>query len=201
MSEMARAYARCLHLERERERKHRKYTACAASDARAFHYEAPQTHGEDDEELDYGWDVTDEGDGAGAVRSFEERRDGSYYTRRIKIARVRLSRKHPELLEVFSLVLKNGKNRRESIAELAARGLSPDAARTLYWKHLKKSHFSSRSNKDRGADDVPHPLVSPSERYRSRKTFRPYGVGGVRFGRGSRARAPPRFQRTGDSEQ
>ena len=89
MSEMDRAYARCLYLERERERKHRKYTACAASDARAFHYEAPQTHGEDDEELDYGWDVTDEGDGAEAARSFEERRNGSYYTRRIKIARER----------------------------------------------------------------------------------------------------------------
>ena len=67
--------------------------------------------------------------------------DDSYYTRRIKVARMRLSRKFPELVEVFNLVVKNGKNRRESIAELVARGRSPDAARMLYWKHLKKISF------------------------------------------------------------
>ena len=142
MSEMARAYARCMHLERERERKHRKYTACAASDARAFHYEAPQTHGEDDEELDYGWDVTDEGDGAEVVRSFEERHDGSHYTRRIKIARRRLSRNFPEFVEVFNLIVRNGKNRQESISEIARRHhVEYDVAKALYWRHLKKISF------------------------------------------------------------
>ena len=42
--------------------------------ARAFHYEAPQTHGEDDEELDYGWDVTTEDDlaDAGLVRKVKQ---------------------------------------------------------------------------------------------------------------------------------
>ena len=138
MSELAKAYARCRRLEAERERKHRLYTAVAASDARAVHYQTPQTHGEDDEEPDFGFDLTDEGAGAEDVRSFEERRDCSYYTRRIKIARVRLSRVHPELVEVFNLVAKNGKNRSESIAELVNRGRSPDAARVLYRKHLKK---------------------------------------------------------------
>ena len=39
--------------------------------------------------------------------------DGSYYTRRIKVARRRLSRNCPELVEVFNLVVKNGKNRHE----------------------------------------------------------------------------------------
>ncbi len=141
MSEMARAYARCLFLERERERKHRKYTACAASDARAVHYQRSQTCGEDDEELDFGFDLTDEGAGAEDVRSFDERRDRPYYTRRIKVARVRLSRKHPELLEVFNLIVRNGKNRRESIAELAAKGRTGEAANDLYWKHLKKISF------------------------------------------------------------
>ena len=138
MSELAKAYARCRRLEAERERKHRLYTAVAASGARAVHYQTPQTHGEDDEELDFGFDLTDEGAGAEDVRSFEERRDCSYYTRRIKIARVRLSRVHPELVEVFNLVMKNGENRSESIAELVGRGRSPDAARVLYRKHLKK---------------------------------------------------------------
>ena len=51
---------------------------------------------------------------------------------------MRLSRVHPELVEVFNLVVKNGKNRSESIAELVNRGRSPDAARVLYRKHLKK---------------------------------------------------------------
>ena len=139
MSEMDRAYARCLYLERERERKHRKYTACAASDARAFHYEAPQTHGEDDEELDYGWDVTDEGDGAETVRSFEERRDGSYYTRAVDRARKRLERNCADLLEVFYLIVRNGKRRGESIAELASiHGLDRKMARDLYFGHRKK---------------------------------------------------------------
>ena len=65
----------------------------------------------------------------------------SFYTRRIKVARVRLSRKHPELLEVFNLIVKNGKNRRESIAKLAANGRTEEAANALYWKHLKKISF------------------------------------------------------------
>ena len=138
MSALAKAYARCRRLEVERERKHRLYTAVAASDARAVHYQTPQTHGEDDEELDFGFDLTDEGAGAEDVRSFEERRDGSYYTRRIKIARVRLSRICPELVEVFNLVVKNGKNRRESIAALTREDRSRKEANRLYWKHLKK---------------------------------------------------------------
>ena len=110
----------------------------AASDARAVHYQKPQTCGEDDEELDFGFDLADGGAGAEDVRAFDERRDASFYTQRIKVARRRLARNVPELVEVFNLVVKNGKNRRESIAELAARGLSPDAAKILYWKHLKK---------------------------------------------------------------
>ena len=133
----------CERWEIERERKHRKYTASAVTDARAFHYEAPpQTHGEDDEELDCGWDLTDAGEGAESVRTFDERRGGSHYTRRIKVARRRLARNFPELIEVFNLVVKNGKNRRESIAELASRRkLDRKAANDLYWGHLKKISF------------------------------------------------------------
>ena len=141
MSEMAKAYARCLFLERERERKHRKYTASAASDARAVHYQKPQTCDEDEDDLDFGFDLTDEGAGAEDVRSFDERRDASFYTQRIKVARRRLARNFPELVEVFNLVVKNGKDRRESIAELAARGRTKEAASALYWGHLKKILF------------------------------------------------------------
>ena len=101
----------CERWEIERERKHRKYTASAATDARAFHYEAPpQTHGEDDEELDRGWDLTDAGEGAESVRTFDERRDGSHYTRAVDRARKRLERNCAELLDVFYLIVRNGKH-------------------------------------------------------------------------------------------
>ena len=139
MSELAKAYARCRRLEAERERKHRLYTAVAASDARAVHYQTPQTHGEDDEELDFGFDLTDEGAGADAVRSFEERRDCSYYTRAVDKARNRLKRHNPSLLEVFYLIVRNGRFRSESIAILAARhNLEKKAAGDLYFGHRKK---------------------------------------------------------------
>ena len=130
----------CERWEIERERKHRKYTASAATDARAFHYEAPpQTHGEDDEELDCGWDLTDAGEGAESVRTFDERHGGSYYTRAVDRARKRLERNCAELLEVFYLIVRNGKHRGESIAELAAlHKLDGKAASDLYFGHRKK---------------------------------------------------------------
>ena len=82
---------------------------------------------------------SDGGAEATATRIFDEKVDGSYYTRRIKAARRRLSRNCPELVEVFNLVVKNGKNRHESIAELAMRHrVESEAAKMRYWGHLKK---------------------------------------------------------------
>jgi hypothetical protein len=52
---------------------------------------------------------SDGGAEAERVYSYDESVDGSYYTRRIKVARRRLSRNCPELVEVFNLVVKNGK--------------------------------------------------------------------------------------------
>ena len=82
---------------------------------------------------------TDGGDGAEKVRTYDEQRDGNYYTMRIKIARVLLSRNRPWLVEVFNLIVKNGRFRAESIATLAARHhCSKEVANERYWKHLKK---------------------------------------------------------------
>ena len=73
------------------------------------------------------------------VYSYDESVDDSYYTRRIKVARRRLFRHDKRLVETLNLILQNGKNRRESIAVLAARHrLGRDAASTLYRRHLKK---------------------------------------------------------------
>ena len=85
---------------------------------------------------------SDGGAEAERVYSYDESEDGSYYTRRIKAARRRLSRNHPELVEVFNLVVRNGKNRQESIAELAMRHhVGIEAAKMRYRGHLKKISF------------------------------------------------------------
>ena len=85
---------------------------------------------------------SDGGAGAEESRAFDEWRDGSYYTRRIKASRRRLARNFPELVEVFNLVVRNGKNRRESIADLAVHHrIDSDAAKARYWGHLKKISF------------------------------------------------------------
>ena len=135
-----RSYRQALKLERERERKRRRYRKgqFASSMLHIEHDFDFQRIENSDEDPRNAW-ISDRGAGAEKVRSFDERRDGSCYTRRIKIARRRLARNFPELVEVFNLVVKNGKNRRESIAILAARHrIDNDAAKGRYWGHLKK---------------------------------------------------------------
>ena len=86
---------------------------------------------------------SDGGAGAEKIRTFDERRDGNYYTEREDECRKELCRKRRGyLVEVFDLIVKNGKFRRDSIAELAAsRHLSKEVARVRYWIHLKKISF------------------------------------------------------------
>ena len=68
--------------------------------------------------------VSDRGAGARAVYA---NADGltieSIRARRLNTARKRLSRHHPELLDVFNLIVKNGSNRKESIWWLMSRKL------------------------------------------------------------------------------
>ena len=47
--------------------------------------------------------------------------DETRHMRCIKIAREKLRRAHPELVEVFNLIVKNGSNRKESIWQLMSR--------------------------------------------------------------------------------
>ena len=82
---------------------------------------------------------SDGGAGAEGICSFDEDFDCLFYTRRTKIARRCLSRNFPELVEVFNLIVRNGKNRQESITEIAIRHhIDRNAAKVLYWRHLKK---------------------------------------------------------------
>ena len=60
----------------------------------------------------------------------------------LRNARRRLKRRHPELVEVFDLIVKNGSNRKESIWALTQRrGSQWAVARDRYWDHLKKISF------------------------------------------------------------
>ena len=134
---MSGEYAKCLKRERDREACRRE-TEQGAFEAEMLSFDRLVDSFEDPSKAAI---FSDCGAGAAAIRSSNEVGGGSFYTQRIKVAQVRLSRKHPELLEVFNLIVKNGKNRRESIAKLAANGRTEEAANALYWKHLKKISF------------------------------------------------------------
>ena len=134
---MSGEYAKCLKRERDREACRRE-TEQGAFEAEMLSFDRLVDSFEDPSKAAI---FSDCGAGAAAIRSADEVGGSSFYTRRIKVARVRLSRNHPELLEVFNLIVKNGKNRRESIAKLAANGRTEEAANALYWKHLKKISF------------------------------------------------------------
>ena len=66
------------------------------------------------------------------------------YARKTRNARDRLRRAHPELVEVFDLAIANGsRGRADSIWVLLLKRRSPnwEAAKVLYWTHLKKILF------------------------------------------------------------
>ena len=137
------AYRKALKMERDRNRSRRRYRKGMFQENMLHleHYLDFQDVENDEYDPRNAW-ISDKDAGAEKIRSFDERRDGSHYTRRIKVARRHLARNFPELIEVFNLVVKNGKNRRESIAELASRHkLDRKAANDLYWGHLKKISF------------------------------------------------------------
>jgi hypothetical protein len=70
------------------------------------------------------------------------------YARRISSAMKRIRRNSPSLLAVFKLIVRNGRNRKESISQLltAAERRLPDleqtqawsSARLLYWRSLRR---------------------------------------------------------------
>ena len=87
--------------------------------------------------------LSDGGEGAEKVRTFDERRDGNYYTERAYECRTELRRKRRGyLVPVFDLIVKNGKFRQASIAELMAKKhKNYEAAERIYLIHRKKILF------------------------------------------------------------
>ena len=135
-----RSYRKALKLERERERKRRRYRKgqFASSMLHIEHDFDFQRIENSDEDPRNVW-ISDKGAGEERVVADCDG-DGSpaYYRTCVKRALNRL-RNRPELQKTLRLVVKNGKNRRESIAILAARHrIDNDAAKGRYWGHLKK---------------------------------------------------------------
>ena len=111
-------YRKCLKMERDRERKLRnaKRTHDTRNVVHIFDFEEAEAAEESPS-----W-ISDNGKGADAIYAAVDRAMPgampcgceSHGRRRdiLRNARKRLKRAHPELLEVFNLIVKNGKNRK-----------------------------------------------------------------------------------------
>ena len=136
-----RSYRQALKLERERERKRRRYRkgAFASSMLHIEHDFDFQRIENSDEDPRNVW-ISDKGAGEERVVADCDG-DGSpaYYRTCVKRALNRL-RNRPELQKTLRLVVKNGNRREDSMWEILASGRCPtwEAAKTLYWTHLKK---------------------------------------------------------------
>ena len=134
-------YLKCLARERDRERKHRA-TAKAVTGANALHYDAAHVQGEG-ETMDFGFDVSDNGEGAEAVYDAV---DASIFGRASGCTRIRrraldlVRRKAPFALPTLKAILKNVGNRAESIWELA-KGEKTHRS----WVAAKKKYFRDRA--------------------------------------------------------
>ena len=115
------AYERALARERERERK-RRATEQGRFESAALSLDAMPDLDTDECES---W-LSDGGRGAEAIRGEPPEPEDGTDTRRKRMDRAkhRVMRKAPECLRTFWLVIKNGKNRKESIWELAKSRMS-----------------------------------------------------------------------------
>ena len=109
------AYERALARERERERK-RRATAQGRFESAALSLDAMPDLDTDECES---W-LTDAGRGAAAIRGETPEPEDTGDTRRKRLdwAKHRIMRKAPECLETFWLVIRNGRNRKESIWQM-----------------------------------------------------------------------------------
>ena len=109
------AYERALARERERERK-RRATAQGQFESAALSLDAMPDLDTDECES---W-LTDGGRGAATIRGETPEPEDAGDTRRKRLDRAkhRIMRKAPECLETFWLVIRNGRNRKESIWQM-----------------------------------------------------------------------------------
>ena len=137
--EEARRY--CLKLERDRGHSRRRYDKGKFQD-NMLHIEHDfdfQRIENSDEDPRNAW-ISDRGaDAARVIAECDGDRSHADYRACVKRAMNRL-RNRPELQKTLRLVVKNGNRREDSMWEILASGRCPtwEAAKTLYWTHLKK---------------------------------------------------------------
>ncbi len=113
------AYLKALKMERDRERSARNAKKRAHLKS-VVHIDVDFSEAEARDDSPP-W-LSDNGAGVEAIVSHCDGEDGeSSYGRCIKKARERLRRAHPELVEVFNLIVRNGSNRKESIWQMMSR--------------------------------------------------------------------------------
>ena len=119
--ELEREYKRCLDRERDRYREWVKTKQGAFETCQVLHFDAEAEEARE-RENSTSW-LSDHGRSAAAIRRCGKiarpQDDPATRQKRIDRAKHLVMRKAPECLQTFWLILKNGKNRKESIWQLA----------------------------------------------------------------------------------
>ena len=119
--EMDREYKRCIRRENDRYREWAKTRQGAFETYQVMHFDAEAEEARE-REHSTSW-LSDRGKGAAAIRRCGKiarpQDDPATRQKRIDRAKHLVMRKAPECLQTFWLILKNGKNRKESIWQLA----------------------------------------------------------------------------------
>ena len=120
-AELEREYRRCLDRERDRYREWAKTKQGAFETYQVLHFDAEAEEARE-RENSTSW-LSDRGRSAAAIRRCGKiarpQDDPATRQKRIDRAKHLVMRKAPECLRTFWLILKNGKNRKESIWQLA----------------------------------------------------------------------------------
>ena len=120
-AELEREYRRCLDRERDRYREWAKTQQGAFETCQVLHFDAEAEEARE-RENSTSW-LSDRGRSAAAIRRCGKiarpQDDPATRQKRIDRAKHLVMRKAPECLQTFWLILKNGKNRKESIWQLA----------------------------------------------------------------------------------
>lgn len=125
-AELERAYRYCLDMERDRYREWAKTKQGAFETYQVLHFDA-EAEEATERENSTSW-LSDRGRGAAAIRRCGKvarpQDDPDMRRRCIDRAKHLVMRRAPECLETFWLILKNGKNRKESIWQLVKNAMS-----------------------------------------------------------------------------
>ena len=125
-AELERAYRHCLDMERDRYREWTKTKQGAFETYQVLHFDAEAEEAME-RENSTSW-LSDHGRGAATIRRCGKvaRPQDAPDMRRRRIDRAKhlVMRRAPECLETFWLILKNGKNRKESIWQLVKNAMS-----------------------------------------------------------------------------